>query len=126
MPSYSYTCQACGCRFLKRFSFAEYEKANVKCPKCGSDEIHRRIGRVRMLRSTESRLEAFDDPGTLAGLEEDPRRMARVMREMGDELGEDIGPEFDEVVDRLESGQSPEEIEKEVPDLGGDGNGDDF
>jgi hypothetical protein len=29
-----------------------------------------------------------------------------------------MGPEFDEVIDRLESGQSPEEIEEAVPDLG--------
>jgi hypothetical protein len=35
-------------------------------------------------------------------------------------LGEELPPEFDEVVDRLEKGQSPEEIEKEVPSLSGD------
>ena len=40
------------------------------------------------------------------------------MRRMSRELGEDMGPEFDEVVDRLEKGQSPEEIEKDLPDLG--------
>lgn len=39
---------------------------------------------------------------------------------MGQEVGEDLGPEFDEVVDRLESGQSPEEIEQDLPGLGGD------
>ncbi len=44
--------------------------------------------------------------------------MARVMRKMGDELGEEMPPEFDEVVDRLESGQSPEEIEESMPELG--------
>ena len=27
-------------------------------------------------------------------------------------MGEDLPPEFDEVVDRLEKGQSPEDIEK--------------
>jgi len=43
-----------------------------------------------------------------------------------------LGPEFDEVVNRLEAGQSPEEIEKAVPDLGeafggaGGGDLDDF
>ena len=39
---------------------------------------------------------------------------------MSSELGDEAGPEFDEVVDRLEKGQNPEEIEKELPDLGGD------
>jgi uncharacterized protein (DUF433 family) len=31
-----------------------------------------------------------------------------------------LGSEFDVVVDRLEKGQSPEEIERDLPDLGGD------
>jgi hypothetical protein len=48
------------------------------------------------------------------------------MRKMGNEMGEDLPPEFDNVVDRLESGQSPEEIESALPDLGGAGGGDDF
>jgi hypothetical protein len=41
-----------------------------------------------------------------------------MMRQMSGEMGEELGPEFDEVVNRLEAGQSPEEIEKAVPDLG--------
>ena len=52
------------------------------------------------------------------GLENDPREMGRVMRKMGKEMGEELPPEFNEVVDRLEKGQSPEEIESAVPNLG--------
>jgi hypothetical protein len=39
-----------------------------------------------------------------------------------------MGPEFDEVIGRLEAGQSPEDIESELPDLGGPDSGglDDF
>jgi hypothetical protein len=62
----------------------------------------------------------FSDPSALAGLENDPQAMGRMMRKMGKEMGEEMPPEFDEVVGRLEKGQSPEEIEKELPDLGGD------
>jgi len=47
-----------------------------------------------------------------------PRRCGRMMRKMGKEMGEEMPPEFGEVVDRLEKGQSPEDIEKELPDLG--------
>jgi hypothetical protein len=54
----------------------------------------------------------------LAGLEEDPKAMGRMMRKMSREMGEDLGPEFDEVVGRLEAGQSPEDIEKTIPELG--------
>jgi len=51
--------------------------------------------------------------------------MGQMMRKMGKEMGEELPPEFDEVVDRLESGQSPEDIESALPDLGGDAGGGD-
>ncbi len=65
--------------------------------------------------------------GNLEGLEDDPKSLGRMMRKMGREMGEELPPEFDDVVDRLEAGQSPEEIESEVPDLGANlpGGGDD-
>jgi len=64
------------------------------------------------------------DPGQLEGLEDDPKSLGRMMRQMSQEMGEEMGPEFDEVIDRLESGQSPEEIEEAVPGLGEEGGGD--
>ncbi len=42
------------------------------------------------------------------------------MRKMSKEMGEEITPEINEVVNRLEAGQSPEEIESAMPDLAGD------
>jgi Flp pilus assembly protein TadB len=45
--------------------------------------------------------------------------MARMLRKMSDEMGEEMPPEFDEVVDRLEAGEDPESIEKSMPELGG-------
>ena len=65
----------------------------------------------------------------LDGLEGNPKALGQMMRrmkgEIGDEAGEDIPAEFDEVVDRLESGQSPEEIESAMPDLGAEDSSDD-
>jgi len=67
-----------------------------------------------------------DEFSGFEGLENDPKAMGQMMRKMGKEMGEDLPPEFDDVVDRLESGQSPEEIESALPDLGGEaGSGDD-
>jgi len=75
-------------------------------------------------KSDESRMDSLagdlSDPSALAGLENDPQAMGRMMRKMGNEMGEQLPPEFNDVVGRLEKGQSPEEIEKEMPDLGGD------
>ena len=53
----------------------------------------------------------------LDGLEDDPRAMGRFMRQMSREMGEDLGDELAEVADRLEKGESPESIERSMPDL---------
>ncbi len=121
MPLYDYRCQNCRKRFDIFMSYAEYGTRPVVCPHCGSSSIARRIGRVRVARSEDSRLESMSDTADLEGLENDPKAMGRMMRKMSSELGEDMGPEFDEVVGRLERGQSPDEIERDLPDLGGEG-----
>lgn len=122
MPFYDYICLDCSKRFDVFMSFSEYGTRRVACPHCKSRNVRRGIPRVRVAKSEESRLESlagdFSDPSALAGLENDPQAMGRMMRKMGREMGEEVPPEFNEVVDRLEKGQSPEEIEKEIPDLG--------
>ena len=100
-------------------TFAEYGKKTVKCALCGSKNVRRRMTKVRIAKSEEGRMESMaDDFSGFEGLEDDPKAMGRMMRKMGKEMGEELPSEFNEVVDRLESGQSPEEIEKAVPDLG--------
>lgn len=123
MPTYQYRCKDCHRRFEVFMTYSEYGTRTVNCTHCASTNVERRIGRIRIARSEESRLENLADPSKLAGLEDDPRALGQMMREMSGEMGEDMGPEFDEVIDRLESGQSPDEIEKALPDLGGEDTG---
>ncbi len=121
MPTYDYRCEDCGRRASIYLTYEEYGKKSVHCPHCGSGEMRRLIHRVRFARSEESRLESLADPDAWGDIDEsDPRSMARMMRKMGEELGEDMPPEFDEVVGRLEAGESPEEIEQSMPELGMD------
>lgn len=127
MPTYDYRCLDCRKRSAVRQSYAEYGRVPVACPHCGSTNLKRLISRVRVLRSDDSRLDSLADPSGWGDIDEnDPRSMARAMRRMGDEMGEDLPQEFDEVVDRLESGEDPEAIENSMPDLGGAPGGDDF
>ncbi len=119
MPTYDFICNACNQRFDVFMSFAEYGKMPVTCVHCNSKDVRRRMTKVRIARSDDSRAESMaDDFSGFDGLENDPQAMGRMMRKMGKEVGKDLPPEFDEVVDRLESGQSPDEIEKAVPNLG--------
>jgi len=120
MPTYEYRCSNCGRRVSIFQTFKEYGEEPVHCPKCGGENLTRLISRVRVLRSEESRLDSIADPSAWNGFDEnDPQAMARMMRKMGNEMGEEMPPEFDEVVDRLESGENPEDIERDMPDLGG-------
>jgi hypothetical protein len=105
-------------------TYDEYGSKEVRCVHCESINVQRKIGRIRIAKSEDSRMDDlasdFSDPAALEGLEDDPKALGRMMRKMSSEMGEDMGPEFDEVIDRLEKGQSPEEIEEAMPDLGGD------
>lgn len=118
MPNYEYRCRDCQRKFEIFMTFAEYGQKTVECRHCHSQRVDRLLSRVRFARSDESRLENLADPSNLDGLDEDPRSLGRMMRKMKDEVGEEMPPEFDEVVGRLEKGQSPDDIEKDLPELG--------
>jgi putative FmdB family regulatory protein len=119
MPIYEYQCAECGQKARKLWrSFAAVDDASLECPRCGAHRFQRLVSRVAFVRSEDTRLEDLSDPANLAGLdEEDPRSLGRWLRKMSSETGEEMPPEFDEVIDRLESGQSPEEIEESMPEL---------
>jgi putative FmdB family regulatory protein len=123
MPDYSYRCLDCKKRFEIFMTYREYGMHPVACTHCGSTNVQRRINRVRFARSEDSRLENLADVDNLDGLEDDPRALGKMMRKMSNEMGEEMGPEFDEVIDRLEAGQSPEDIESSMPDLGDEAGG---
>ena len=120
MPTYDFVCTNCSQRFDVFLTFNEYGKTRVKCVHCGSLNVRRRMTKVRIARSEESRLEGMADESDLDGLEDNPRELGRMMKKMGREMGEEIPPEFDDMASRLEAGQSPEEIEASMPDLGAD------
>ena len=118
MPNYDFVCENCQQRFDVFMSYSEYGTKPVQCVHCGSENVRRRMTKVRIAKSEESRMEGMIDESALQGLEEDPKALGQMMKKMGKEMGEDLPPEFDDVVDRLEAGQSPEEIESALPDLG--------
>jgi putative FmdB family regulatory protein len=120
MPTYDFVCRNCGKPFDTFMPFSEYGKRRVKCAHCGSTNVRRRMTRIRFARSEESRMENLADESALAGLENDPRAMGQMMKKMGREMGDELPPEFDDMADRLQAGQSPDEIESALPDIGGD------
>jgi putative FmdB family regulatory protein len=109
MPIYEYRCEAC----RKRTSvFVRSMSATVKatCEHCGSAKLSRLISRVAVGRPAGGgSLDDFDE-SMLADVDEnDPRSIARFARRMRDEMGEDMGPDFDEAIEQMEAGEMPED-----------------
>lgn len=121
MPIYEYFCQSC--RRRSSIFFRSYSQvASPTCSHCGSPQLTRLVSRFAVAKSEESRLDDLADPTKFGDLDEnDPRSVARWARRMGQDMGEDLGPEFDEMVDHMEAGEMPEDLEgSEGEDLGED------
>lgn len=117
MPVYQFVCSDCHKLFEKTFSFQEYGAAVVGCPFCNSNRVRRSIKNIRVNLPDQVSNAIPDDPAAFSAYENDPQAMGRMMRKMSEQSGEEFEPEFHEVVDRLEKGQSFEQIEKELPDI---------
>lgn len=120
MPIYEYYCQDCH-KIYQFFVRSIINHSPPECPKCGRSELERRMSRFAVTLNEDSRLEKLADPSRMAGLDEnDPKSLARWMKKMSRELGEeDLGPEFHEMIDRMEAGEDPEEIERTMGMSGG-------
>jgi len=111
MPIYEYGCKDCRRKnsvFLR--SYSSESKLPV-CEYCGGSNLVRLFSRVAIVKSEDARLEEMADPSNWGNVDEnDPRSMAKFMRKMQGQLGEDMGSGMDEAIDRLEQGEMPEDI----------------
>ncbi len=109
MPIYEYQCDACRKRttlFIRSISNPE----PARCQHCGSDRLTRLMSRIATPKSEEARLESLADPSSFGDLDEsDPKSMARFMKKMAGEMGEDVDEgmmsEMDEAAE--ETGDEP-------------------
>ena len=127
MPIYEYRCNACR-RTVSVFQRSMHTAVAAKCSHCGGEDLTRLMSRFAFHRSASSGDfdDDFDEDALMEGLDEnDPQSVARWARKMSDTLGEDLGPEFDEMVSRMERGEMPEDDE-DGSDFGGDGLDDDL
>ncbi len=113
MPIYEYRCRKCRRRFSV-LTLRVSEKVEPRCEHCGSAEADRLMSRFAMPKSEEARLDALADPSRFGDLDEnDPKSLARWMRSVGKEMGEEFsGDEFDAMVDELESGGAEKDSEE--------------
>jgi putative FmdB family regulatory protein len=113
MPIYEYRCQACG-KKSEIITFRVSEEVSPTCQHCGGQDLNRMMSRVRVRLSEETRLERLADPSRLGGLDEnDPKSMARWMKTMTQEMGDDF--EGEDVDAMIEEAMEEESQGKSVP-----------
>ena len=99
MPIYEYECHDCRRRvslLVRSLSSAEVPA----CPRCGGVSLTRLMSRFATVKSEEARLESLASDGSFGDLDEnDPTSVARFMKKMGKEFGEDMGDDFEAAVD---------------------------
>jgi putative FmdB family regulatory protein len=100
MPIYEYLCQTC----RKRSAILVlnlHDPPAALCRHCGGSKVDRLLSRFSAPKSEEARLESLADPGNLGGMDEnDPKSMARFMKKMGEEMGEDdMGHDVDAMLE---------------------------
>lgn len=120
MPTYDFKCNDTGKHFQVSFkTYDAYEQATIKSPFTGTPNVTRIIRRVAIGKSESTRWDGLQhgDMQALRELEQsDPETLGRALRHLGDQSGEDLGEEFNYIVEELETGKSPEEIEAQMPD----------
>jgi putative FmdB family regulatory protein len=130
MPIYEFYCDTCNIIFNFFSSRVNTEKV-PDCPKCGKKEISKQISTFATIGKAkeegddmfagldESKMEgAFESLMRDAeGInEDDPKQMASLMRKFTSQTGINLGDSMEEAISRMEAGEDPEQVEKEMGD----------
>jgi len=118
MPIYEYFCR--DCRRKMSFLVMSPSAFQPECKLCKSANMERLFSRFSSPQSEESRMEKLADPSSFSGLDEnDPAGVARWVKKMGRELGDDFS-------DGQDLEQMAEEAANEVASggIGDDSSGD--
>lgn len=132
MPIYEFYCDSCNVVF-NFFSSRVNTETIPSCPKCGKAKLAKKLSTFATIG--KAREEEEGDP--MAGLDEarmeqafeslmheaehvnedDPRQMANLMRKFTDKTGIRLGDSMEEALSRMEAGEDPESVEREMGDL---------
>ena len=133
MPIYEFYCDTCNVIF-NFFSPRVNTGKRPDCPRCGKKELTKRISTFATIGKAKEKEEGSDQ---LTGLdetkmerafeslmreaehvnEEDPKQMAALMRKFTSQTGINLGGSMEEALSRMEAGEDPEQVEKDMGDL---------
>jgi putative FmdB family regulatory protein len=131
MPIYEYYCDQCNVIFNFYSSRVNTTKVPA-CPKCGKVELAKQISTFATITKgkeeggdqfsglDESKMEhAFESLMREAEHinEDDPKQMASLMRKFTSQTGIHLGDSMEQAISRMEAGEDPEQVEKEMGEL---------
>lgn len=109
MPIYEYRC-ACG-HELSALILNRREEKDVRCPRCGGRRLRRLLSRFAYHQSEEARLAEFDTSRPRdESFYRDSRNVGLWAKKRARELGVDLGPRFEETVERARTGKILEDL----------------
>ncbi len=117
MPIYEYRCNGCQRRislFSRGFTGST---TSATCPQCGSQDLHRLFSTFSVRKSYMDTYEdILSDRDLVTGLmHNDPRSLVDWNRRMTRHSDEELTPQYQEVMERMEAGEMPTDL------MGGEG-----
>jgi len=112
MPIYEYQCNQCDREFSQLF-LKSREMKKVKCKFCGSNDLKKLISSFSVHQTEESRLGSFDTSKPKGDdFYRDSRNVGLWAKKRMKEMGVDLGPKMDEIVERGRTGKILEDYNK--------------
>lgn len=112
MPIYEYRCKKCNHEF-SALIMRPADESRIRCKACASSELTRLLSRFSYHQSEDSRLSDFNTGKARDDtFYKDSRNVGLWAKKRAKELGVDLGPKFDEVVERARTGKILEDYQK--------------
>ena len=132
MPIYEFLCDECNTVY-KFFSKTVNTEKVPACPKCDNEHLRRQVSLFAALSANKEGTTGDDMPhldeakmeramamlASEAGKvnEDDPRHAASLIRKLSEAAGLKMGEGMEDALQRLEKGEDPEQVEKEMGTL---------
>ena len=113
MPIYEYRCHSCR-KPTSVFTRSMFTAPSATCNHCGSTDLVRLFSRVAVLRSEGDGPSGGVDESSLGDVDEDdPRSVAKWVRQMSRQMGEPLDANMEADLDRMEAGEMPDDYADE-------------
>lgn len=108
MPLFEYRCMECGC-INTALILKPLEEKNLQCARCRSQRLVRILSHFALHKTEAQRVNEFDFRDRQSdSFYKDDRNVGLWAQKRMNQLGVDLGPGFDETIEKARSGKLPD------------------